>query len=143
MKELFPYIRSAFAFIGGAFGYFFGAWDHLFYALLVFVIIDYISGVMCAISDKTLSSDIGFKGICRKVLIFIMVGVANVLDITILNNSCVLRSAVIFFYLSNEGISLLENATHLGLPIPAKLKDVLEQLHEKDGDESSKSSKAI
>lgn len=143
MKELFPYVQSVSAFIGGTIGYFLGEWDMLLYALLVFVIIDYISGVMCAVSDKNLSSAVGFKGICRKGLIFIMVGVANVLDITILNNTCVLRSAVIFFYLSNEGISLLENSAHLGLPIPKKLKDILKQLHEKDGDSLSESSKTI
>lgn len=93
--------------------------------------IDYITGVMCAISDKSLSSEVGFRGICRKVLIFILVGVGNLLDVHILGEAGVLRTAVIFFYLSNEGVSLLENAAHLGLPIPQKLKDVLEQLHDR------------
>ena len=86
---------------------------------------------MCAISDKSLSSEVGFRGICRKVLIFILVGVGNLLDVHILGEAGVLRTAVIFFYLSNEGVSLLENAAHLGLPIPQKLKDVLEQLHDR------------
>ena len=100
-------------------------------ALLLFVVMDYITGIMCAISDKKLSSEVGFKGICRKVLIFMLVGIANVLDVQVIGNGSILRTAVIFFYLSNEGISLLENAGHLGLPIPKKLKKVLEQLHDR------------
>lgn len=98
------------------------------YCLLV---IDYITGVMCAISDKKLSSSVGFKGICRKVLIFALVGGGHILDTRVIGAGSVLRTAVIFFYLSNEGISLLENAAHLGLPVPKKLKDVLEQLHKR------------
>ena len=91
---------------------------------------------MCAISDHTLSSEVGFRGICRKVLIFLLVGIANILDIHVLGNGSVLRTAVIFFYISNEGVSLLENAAHLGLPVPEKVKDVLEQLHGRaEGDE--------
>ena len=99
--------------------------------------VDYITGVMCAINDKKLSSEVGFRGICRKVLIFFLVGVANILDVQVIGTGSVLRTAIIFFYLSNEGVSLLENAAHLGLPVPQKLKDVLEQLHdraEKGGD---------
>jgi len=95
------------------------------------VVIDYITGVMCAIVDKKLSSEVGFKGIFKKVLIFILVGVGNIIDVQVLGQAGVLRTAVIFFYLSNEGVSLLENAGHLGLPIPAKLKAVLEQLHDR------------
>lgn len=92
---------------------------------------DYITGVMCAINNKTLSSAVGFKGICRKVLIFLLVGIANVLDVQVIGTGSVLRTAVFFFYISNEGISLLENAGHLGLPIPGKIKVVLEQLHDR------------
>ena len=129
MKEFWNTIQLAFAAVGGWLGYFLGGCDGLLYALLAFVVIDYITGVMCAIADKNLSSEVGFKGICRKVLIFLLVGIANILDIHVLGNGSVLRTAVIFFYISNEGVSLLENAAHLGLPIPAKVKDVLEQLH--------------
>lgn len=82
-------------------------------ALVAFVAIDYVTGVMCAVTDKKLSSGVGFKGICRKVIIFMLVGVANILDTRVIGTGSVLRSAVIFFYLSNEGISLLENAGHL------------------------------
>ena len=93
--------------------------------------IDYITGVMCAIADKSLSSEVGFKGICRKVLIFLLVGIANVLDVQVIGTGSMLRTAVIFFYISNEGVSLLENAAHLGLPVPEKIKLVLEQLHDR------------
>lgn len=129
MKEFWNTIQLVFAATGGWLGYFLGGCDGLLYALLAFVVIDYITGVMCAISDKTLSSEVGFKGICRKVLIFLLVGIANVLDVQIIGTGSVLRTAVIFFYISNEGVSLLENAAHLGLPVPKKIKTVLEQLH--------------
>ena len=129
MKEFWNMIQAVFTMVGGWLGYFLGGCDGLLFALVVFVAMDYITGVMCAAADQKLSSEVGFKGICRKVLIFMMVGIANVLDVQIIGNGSVLRTAVIFFYLSNEGLSLLENAAHLGLPIPAKLKAVLEQLH--------------
>ena len=131
MKEFWNTIQLFFAAIGGWLGYFLGGCDGLLYALIAFVVIDYITGVMCAISDHTLSSQVGFRGICRKVLIFMLVGIANVLDIYVLSSGSVLRTAVIFFYISNEGVSLLENAAHLGLPIPEKIKVVLEQLHDR------------
>lgn len=131
MKEFWNTIQLIFTAIGGWLGYFLGGCDGLLYALLVFVVVDYITGVMCAINDKTLSSAVGFKGICRKVLIFLLVGIANILDVQVIGTGSVLRTAVIFFYISNEGISLLENAGHLGLPIPEKIKVVLEQLHDR------------
>ena len=102
------------------------------YALIAFVVTDYITGLMCAFADRNLSSEIGFKGICRKVLIFALVGIANLVDVFILQEVGVLRTAVIFFYLSNEGVSILENSAHLGLPISQKLKDVLSQLHNRE-----------
>lgn len=131
MKEFWNMIQLLFAGIGGWLGYFLGGCDGLLIALLLFVITDYITGVMCAIADKKLSSAVGFKGICRKVLIFLLVGIANILDMQVIGTGSVLRTAVIFFYISNEGVSLLENAGHLGLPIPVKIKSVLEQLHDR------------
>lgn len=131
MKEFWNIIQFLFAGIGGWLGYFLGGCDGLLIALLIFVITDYITGVMCAIADKKLSSAVGFKGICRKVLIFLLVGIANILDMQVIGTGSVLRTAVIFFYISNEGVSLLENAGHLGLPIPVKIKSVLEQLHDR------------
>lgn len=137
MKEFWNSIQFVFTMIGGWLGYFLGGFDGLLYALVVFMAADYITGVMCAVSDKKLSSAVGFKGICRKVLILMLVGIANLLDVQVIGTGAVLRTAVIFFYLSNEGVSLLENAAHLGLPIPEKLKEVLIQLHDKSekGDE--------
>ncbi|SFR94747.1 phage holin family protein [Anaeromicropila populeti] len=131
MKKFWNTIQFAFAAIGGWLGYFLGGCDGLLYALVAFVVADYITGVMCAIADKTLSSEVGFKGICRKVLIFILVGIANILDVQVIGTGSVLRTAIIFFYISNEGVSLLENAGHLGLPYPEKLKSVLQQLHDR------------
>lgn len=129
MKEFWNTIQIIFTAIGGWLGWFLGGCDGLLYALIAFVVIDYITGVMCAIADKTLSSEVGFKGICRKVLIFLLVGIAHTLDVNIIGSGSVLRTAVIFFYISNEGVSLLENAAHLGLPVPDRIKTVLEQLH--------------
>lgn len=131
MRYFWNGIQLTFAAIGGWLGYFLGGCDRLLYALLAFVIIDYLTGVMCAICDHKLSSEVGFKGICRKVLIFCLVGIAHILDTQIVGTGSVLRTAVIFFYLSNEGVSLLENAAHLGLPIPSQVKEVLEQLHDR------------
>lgn len=131
MKEIWNVVQLVLTAIGGCLGYFLGGCDSLLYALITFVIIDYITGVMCAINDKILSSEVGFRGICRKVLIFLLVGIANILDFHVIGTGSVFRTAVIFFYISNEGISLLENAAHLGLPVPQKIRVVLEQLHER------------
>ena len=135
MKEFWNTIQLVFTAVGGWLGYFLGGCDGLLIALVVFAVVDYITGVMCAVADKKLNSEVGCKGICRKVLIFLLVGIANILDVQVIGTGSVLRTAVIFFYLSNEGVSLLENAAHLGLPVPEKLKEVLEQLHERsEGD---------
>ena len=131
MKEFCNTIQLIFTAVGGWLGYFLGGCDGLLYALIAFVVIDYITGVMCAIIDRKLSSAVGFKGIFRKVLIFLLVGIANIIDVQVIGTGAVLRTAVIFFYISNEGVSLLENAGHLGLPIPEKIKTVLEQLHDR------------
>lgn len=131
MKEFWNTIQLVITAIGGWLGYFLGGCDGPLFALMAFVVIDYITGVMCAINDRKLSSEVGFRGICRKVLIFLLVGIANILDVQVIGTGSVLRTAVIFFYLSNEGVSLLENAAHLGLPVPDAIKTVLEQLHDR------------
>ena len=131
MKEFWNTIQLIFSAVGGWLGYFLGGCDGLLYALIAFVVIDYITGVMCAIINRELSSAVGFKGIFRKVLIVLLVGIANIIDVQVIGTGAVLRTAVIFFYISNEGVSLLENAGHLGLPIPEKIKTVLEQLHDR------------
>ena len=140
MREFWNTIQLIFTAVGGWLGWFLGGSDGLLFALIAFVVIDYITGVMCAISDKKLSSAVGFKGICKKVLIFALVGGGHILDAFVIGSGSVLRTAIIFFYLSNEGVSLVENCAHLGLPVPQKLKDVLEQLHnraEKEDDNES------
>ena len=129
MKTIWNWIQVGIAAIGGGRGWFLGGCDGFLYALLVFVVLDYVTGIMCAVLDKQLSSAVGFRGIFKKVLIFLMVGIAHILDEQIIGTGSALRTAVIFFYLSNEGISFLENAARIGLPIPEKIKTVLGQLH--------------
>ena len=138
MKDFWNVIQLIFSALGGWLGYFLGGCDGLLYTLLAFTALDYITGVMCAVNDKTLSSEVGFRGICRKVMIFMLVGIANILDADVVGTGCVLRTAVIFFYISNEGVSLLENAAHLGLSVPEKIKTVLEQLHDRAEKEERK-----
>lgn len=132
MKEFWNTVQMVFAAIGGWLGYFLGGCDGLLIALVVFVVVDYITGVMCAIADHKLSSAVGFKGICRKVLILMLVGIAHIVDTHVIGSGSALRGAVICYYLSNEGVSIFENAAHLGLPVPDKLKAVLEQLHDRN-----------
>lgn len=124
-------VQMAITAIGGWLGYFVGGMDGLLTALLILMTIDYITGIMCAIVDRQLSSAVGFKGICKKMLILMLVGVAHIVDLHVVGTGEALRSAVICFYLSNEGVSVLENAGRLGLPIPEKLKAILAQLHDK------------
>lgn len=130
-------IQAALTIVGGAVGYFLGGLDGLLIVLLAFMVIDYITGIMCAIKDKSISSKVGFSGICKKILILVLVGMSNLLDIYVLQTGSMLRTAALFFYISNEGVSILENAGKLGLPIPAKIKNVLSQLHDKAEDTSS------
>lgn len=132
MKEFWNICRVEITAMGACLGYYLGGSDGLLYALILFMLADYLTGVMCAIADSKVSSSVGFRGICRKVIILVLVGIAHALDVHVITEGSILRTAVIFFYLSNEGISLLENAAHLGLPIPEKLKDVLEQLHNRE-----------
>jgi toxin secretion/phage lysis holin len=135
MKEIWTYIQMAFAAIGGWLGWFLGGFDGFLYALVTFVVIDYVTGLMCAILEKKLSSVIGARGIFKKVVIFTLVGVAHIIDSRIIGDGSAIRTAVIFFYLSNEGISIIENASKIGLPIPQKLKDILAQLNSKKEDD--------
>lgn len=131
MKEFWNVIQLVFAAIGGWLGWFLGGCDGLLFALLAFVVIDYLTGIMCAVIDKKLSSAVGFRGLFKKVLIFCLVGIGHILDTYVIGTGSVLRTAIIFFYMSNEGISMMENAAYLGLPIPNKLKAVLEQIHDR------------
>ena len=130
MKQIISTMQYVFAGVGGFMGWFLGGLDGFLYALIMFVAIDYLTGLMAAYVQKKISSEVGFRGICRKVAIFCLVGVGHVLDTQVIQNGSVLRTAVIFFYLSNEGISISENIAIIGLPVPKKLKDVLEQLRD-------------
>lgn len=134
MKDLIEGIRLTIATVGGFIGGIMGGFDGLIYSLIAFVLIDYLTGIMAAIVDRQLSSEIGFKGIFKKVSIFMLVAVGHIIDSKLLGSGTALRTAIILFYTSNEGISILENAARMGLPIPKKVKSVLEQL-KKDGDE--------
>ena len=138
MKILWTSNQLTFAAIGGFIGWFWGGCDSLIYVLITFVVIDYITGVMCAIVSKNLSSEIGFKGLFRKVLIFMLVGIANVVDMQIIGAGSALKIAVEFFFISNEGISILENAAFLGVPIPDELKKVLKQIKNHDKNKRGK-----
>ena len=134
MKEFWNMIQLVITAMGGWLGYFLGGCDGLLIALVLFAVVDYLTGIMCAVADQKLSSQVGFKGICRKVLIFLLVGIANIIDVQVIGTGSVIRTAVIFFYLSNEGVSILENAAHLGLPIPEALKAALAQIHDRASD---------
>ena len=133
MKEIWNWLQVVLTALGGLLGWFLGGFDGFLYALVALMVADYITGVMCAIVDKTLSSEVGFRGIFKKVLIFVLVGIGHIIDTNLIGDGNVLRTAIIFFYCSNEGVSMLENSSRLGLPIPEKLKDVLAQLHNKGG----------
>ncbi|CDG04258.1 holin family protein [Lactococcus lactis] len=137
MKEVWNWIQLAIAGGGGVVGWYVGGIDGLIYTLVTFVVVDYVTGLLRAINEKKLSSKIGAKGITKKIMIFLLVGVAHMLDVEVIKGGNVLRDAVIFFYISNEGISLLENAVAIGLPVPEKLREILQQLHDKKGEQEN------
>lgn len=132
MQSTINSIKAFIGIIGGFLGMFIGGFDSLVQALLIFVIADYATGVVYACLCHKLSSEVGFKGIAKKVLIFVLVGIGHILDTQVIKSGTTIRTMVIFFYLANEGISLLENVANIGLPVPEKLKEVLEQLSEED-----------
>ena len=133
MKQIVETMQYVITGIGGFVGWFLGGVDGFLYAFLMFVVVDYLTGLMAAYIQKKISSEVGFRGICRKVAIFCLIGIAHILDAQVIQSGSVLRTAIVFFYLSNEGISILENVTIIGLPVPQKLRDVLEQIRDKDG----------
>lgn len=132
MREIVNGLQVIVTVLGAFVGGLIGGLDSLAYALVLFVAVDYITGVMAGIVEKKISSEVGFKGIFRKVVIFILVSIAHIIDSKILGNGSAIRTAVIFFYISNEGISILENAVRIGIPIPQKLMDVLHQINRED-----------
>ena len=138
MQNVIDKLQFAFAALGGFLGWFFGGFDCFLYALIIFVVTDYFTGILAAGIRKELSSEVGFKGIAKKVCIFVLVGIANIIDTQILQNGAAIRTAVVFFYLANEGLSCLENAAVIGLPVPDKLKEMLAQLKEEKSDKQNK-----
>ncbi len=138
MKNIIEIIQCVFASIGGFLGWYLGGVDGFMYSLVTFVVIDYLTGLMVAVVEHKLSSEIGFRGIFKKVLIFALVGIGHMIDFYVFKNGSAIRTAVLFFYLSNEGISILENSSKIGLPIPETLKDILEQLKKENADDGNK-----
>ena len=134
MKDIIHIFQWMFTTLGALLGFLLGDLDGFLIALIAFVTTDYLTGVIAAYTQKTLSSKVGFKGIIKKICIFIVVAIANIIDVNILEYP-MLRTAVIFFYISNEGISLIENLAIIGVPVPDKLKDVLAQIKKKGDDD--------
>lgn len=132
MREIVNGLQVIVTVLGAFVGGLIGGLDSLAYALVLFVAVDYITGIMAGVVEKKISSEVGFKGIFRKVVIFILVSIAHIIDSKILGNGSAIRTAVIFFYISNEGISILENSGRIGLPIPRKIMDILHQLNKED-----------
>lgn len=123
-------LKTLVAGAGTVITYLFGAWDIALKGLILLMVLDYATGLIKAYVNKVISSDVGLKGIARKSLILIVLIVAVMLDRLINNGTWVFRTLVAYFYIANEGISLLENCAQMGLPIPEKLKDALVQLKE-------------
>lgn len=130
MDKFKDLVKIFFTIFGSLIGFFLGDLDIFIYSLTAFVICDYISEIIRAGFERKLSSKIGFKGILKKIMIFIIVGIANICDKNLIKNQAMIRSSIIFFYIANEGLSILENALAMDLPIPKKLKILLEQFKE-------------
>lgn len=124
-------VKSIIAAVCAMFGFVFGDLNGLMIALVALIILDYISGVIAAVVEKKLSSEVGAKGIAKKIFMLLIVAVANIVDINVIGEGHVLKSVTVVFYIANECISLIENAGRLGVPVPKKLLDVLEQLKSK------------
>lgn len=137
MSKIQVAIDGAAGAVGAVLGFMYGEVNGLFWALIAFMALDYVSGVLAAIADKRLSSAVGFKGIAKKLLILVFVAIGHIADTYVLGGTPVAMSAVILFYIANEGISVIENAAVLGLPVPQKIKNVLEQIKKKSGEDNS------
>ena len=136
MNDFFDYAGFIFAAVGAVFTWFFGEFNGVMKMLVALCVIDYFTGVIAAYIMHILSSSTGFRGIAKKVTMFILVGIAQIIDREMLGNTALLRNAVIFFYLANEGLSIIENAIFIGIPIPKVLKNNLLQLKDKNGNDS-------
>ena len=125
-------VKSILAAFCAVFGFVFGDFNGLMIALVALIVLDYISGVIAAAVEKKLSQEVGAKGIAKKIFMLLIVAVANIVDINVIGEGHVLKSVTVVFYIANECISLIQNAGRLGVPVPKKLLDVLEQLKNKD-----------
>ncbi|MDE6032138.1 MAG: phage holin family protein [Oscillospiraceae bacterium] len=130
-------IKTASGVIGAVIGFLFGEITGLFIAIIALMALDYITGVLCGIAAKELSSETGLKGLVKKLMILVIIAVGHLVDTYIIGTGSALMTAVILFFAANEGISILENAAMLGLPIPKKLRDMLEQLKESDNNDDN------
>ena len=132
MRAIWIAIQSGLATIGSAAATFLGGWDGIVFALIIFVAVDYLTGVIRAAYEKKLASRICWRGAVKKAMTFVIVGVGHTIDAHIIGGGTFVRDAVILFFIGSEGISLLENAAVIGLPLPPKLKAILAQLHERE-----------
>lgn len=137
MDKVVRVLRTAIVACGAALGAFLGRADGLLISLVILAIVDYITGVVAAAIGHRLDSRTGFIGIAKKLFMFALVGVGNLIDVNALSGTAVLRSAIICFYIANEALSIIENAGELGLPIPKKLKQLMEQLRNKEGEDKN------
>lgn len=135
MSKIQIIIDSIAGAVGAVLGFMYGEVTGLFWALIAFMALDYISGVIVAIIEKRLSSEVGFRGLAKKFLILVFVAVGHIADTYILGGMPAAMSAVMLFYIANEGISIIENAAALGLPVPKKLTNIMEQIKNKSESE--------
>lgn len=138
MENILNYFKIIIAALGTGITWLFGTWDTALVVLVCFMVLDYFTGVLRAWTNKEISSDVGLKGIARKTVILIVLIVAVLLDRLLNTGTWVFRTLICYFYIANEGISLLENCAGLGLPIPEKLKEALVQLKDGEKKELSK-----
>mgnify|MGYP000560309353 FL=1 len=135
MSKIQIIIDSIAGAVGAVLGFMYGEVTGLFWALIAFMALDYITGVVVAIIEKRLSSEVGFRGLAKKFLILVFVAVGHIADTYILGGTPAAMSAVMLFYMANEGISIIENAAALGLPVPKKLTSIMEQIKNKSESE--------
>ncbi|HWQ58310.1 MAG TPA: phage holin family protein [Clostridia bacterium] len=133
-EKALDWVKAALAALGGVAAYLWGPWDPLCMALVAFVAIDYVTGVTKAAILKKLDSSTGFRGLGKKLFIFALVALGTMVDRVIPEANGAIRSAVMVFYIANEGLSILENAGEMGLPLPKALKDALKKFGGSDGD---------
>lgn len=135
MSKIKIIIDSIAGAVGAVLGFMYGEVTGLFWALIAFMATDYITGVVVAAINKQLSSEVGFRGLAKKLMILVFVSLGHIADMYVLGGTPVAMSAVMLFYIANEGLSIIENAGNLGLPVPKKLKDIMVQLKKESEEE--------